>query len=81
MLPIYGDGCIVPNIRTTTYLVRFAPKCEHTKMAGAIVAVNAESADDAMSYAARWIQLAQLTPVEVIPAADAARFPTTAIGA
>jgi hypothetical protein len=64
-LPTYGDGCIIPNIRLRHFLVYFAPKCEHAKLRGAHIGLDAETANDAIEYARKWIRLAQLTPVSV----------------
>jgi hypothetical protein len=62
-LPLHSDGCIVANIRVRHFLVYFAPKCEHAKLRGAYIGIDAESADDALAYAGKWIRLAQLIPV------------------
>jgi hypothetical protein len=65
-LPLYSDGCIVPNIPVRHFVVYMAPKCDHTKLRGAYVAVDAENSDAAFIYASRWIRLAGLTPQDVI---------------
>jgi hypothetical protein len=65
MLPTHPDGCIVANIRVKHFLVYFAPKCEHTKLRGAYIGLDAETANDALDFARKWIRLAQLTPVSV----------------
>jgi hypothetical protein len=65
-LPLHSDGCIVANIPVKHYAVRFAAKCPHTKMRGAIIVIDAPTADDALIYAQKWIRLAQLIPVQVI---------------
>jgi hypothetical protein len=64
-LPLHPDGCIIANIRVKHFLVYFTPKCEHTKLRGAYVAVDAENADTALIYAHNWIRLAQLSPASV----------------
>jgi hypothetical protein len=69
-LPLYPDGCVIPNIRTKNYLVYFAPKCEHTKLRGAYIGIVAESADAAQMYALTSIRLAGLSPVSVVEIAS-----------
>lgn len=64
-LPLHPDGCIIANVRVRHFVVYFAPKCEHTKLRGAYVAVDATDPDAALDYAANWIRLAQLRPVSV----------------
>ena len=73
-LPLHSDGCIVANIPVRHFAVYFAPKCPHTKMRGAYVVIDAETMDDALSYAARWIHLAQLTPTEAVEVSDQPPF-------
>jgi hypothetical protein len=65
-LPLHPDGCIIANIPVKHFVVYFAPKCEHKKIRGAYVTIDAPSASDAMEYAATWIRLAGLTPQDVI---------------
>jgi hypothetical protein len=62
----HSDGCIIANIRVNHYLVYFQPVCEHTKLRGAYIAIDATDADAAMEFAATWIKLAQLKPVSVV---------------
>jgi hypothetical protein len=67
-LPLYGDGCLIPNIPTRLYLVRLAPKCDHKRMQGAVMAVRAESPDDALIYVARNASLGmKVIAVELAP--------------
>lgn len=75
-LPLYPDGCIIPNIRTRHYVVYLAPKCEHTKVRGAYVAVDAEDADSALNYVARMYGSQILIANSVV---EVANIPDTAI--
>jgi hypothetical protein len=75
-LPLHPDGCIVANIPVKHFLVYFAPKCDHTKLRGAYIGIDAETAEGAFNYADKWISLAQLTPVSVV---DVTEIPGMAI--
>jgi hypothetical protein len=79
-LPLHSDGCIVANIPVKHFLVYFAPKCDHTKLRGAHIAIDATDPNSALDYACNWIRLARLTPVsvtEVSPDRDAYPFAIT----
>ena len=65
-LPLYPDGCIIPNIRTRPYLVYLAPECEHKMLRGAYIAIMAESADAALIYVGRNVRLAGLKAASVV---------------
>jgi hypothetical protein len=54
-LPLYPDGCIIPNIPVKHFVVYLAPKCEHSKLRGAYIAIDAPDKEDALLYASRWI--------------------------
>jgi hypothetical protein len=49
-LPVYPDGCIIPNIPTRLYLVTMVPRCGHRRLRGSVIAVMAESVADAVDY-------------------------------
>lgn len=69
-LPLYPDGCIVPNIRTRPFMVYLAPKCEHKMLRGAYIAIMAESADAALIYVGRNVRLAGLEAASVVEMSD-----------
>jgi hypothetical protein len=69
-LPLHPDGCIIANIRVRHFLVYFAAKCEHSKLRGAYVGIDAETAEDAMRYASDYIRLAKLIPVSAMEVAS-----------
>ena len=71
----HPDGCVIANIRTQTFRVIFARKCEHTKIVGVAMDVTAESLESARNYAEKWINLPQMSVYRVY-----AIDPATAIG-
>lgn len=65
-----SDGCVKPSIRTTDYAVFTRARCEHVKVRGAVFIIAAQTPADAISFAARWLRVAQNEIVKVKPASD-----------
>lgn len=61
-----ADGCVVPNIRTRPYAISFSPKCEHAKVRGAVIVIEAESQDAALIFASKWLLTGPLRGQTVI---------------
>lgn len=61
-----ADGCVKPNIHTKPYAIAFGPKCEHTKVRGAIIVIEAPSQDDALIFAEKWLMTGPLRGQTVI---------------
>jgi hypothetical protein len=59
----HDDGCFRATIRTRDYRVTLEGKCGHTKIRRAEITVSAESAEDAMHYAATYLMIPQTVPV------------------
>jgi hypothetical protein len=68
------DGCVRANIRTQNYRVTYAPKCQHTKIRAAQITIQAESAEDALAYCAKWLRLPQMTPATANAVLSATRL-------
>ena len=54
-----ADGCVNPNIKTKRYDVTIVGKCEHTKIRGAVITLDAETAADAVSFVQTWLRIPQ----------------------
>lgn len=61
----HPDGCVRANVRVQTYMVVYRPRCDHTKVRGAIVMVDAESESSARWYAETILRIPQQTIIEV----------------
>lgn len=61
-----ADGCVNPNIATRPYAISFAPKCEHAKVRGAIIVIEAEDQDAALIFAQKWLMTGPLRGQTVI---------------
>lgn len=61
-----ADGCVNPNIATRPYAISFGAKCEHTKVRGAIIVIEAEDQDAALLFASKWLMTGPLRGQTVI---------------
>ena len=82
-LPLYPDGCIIPNIRTYPYLLIWQPDCEHGKIRGAAIGIYAIDDADARAWAADMGRFPKchLAEVRRISEASASKFAAFAISA
>lgn len=67
-MEFHPDGCIVSNIAWQEFAVMFEPNCPHAKLQGATIIVQAESAESALAYGKKWINLPQMHAVAATPA-------------
>lgn len=61
-----ADGCVNPNINTRPYAISFGPKCEHAKVRGAVIVIEAEDQDAALIFAHKWLMTGPLRGQTVI---------------
>ena len=61
----HEDGCIRGNRPHEVYMVVLKPGCPHTKLAGAILMVNATDAGAAREFVETYMRMPQLVVAEV----------------